>query len=381
MQVEILRQLVVWAATSEKTLGGLNTRHNKLTAAASALGIAMPPTRPLALRADPVIRWQWLILQAALQPKKNGEPLKYASLGCAFDAVAYSQRSTGTYDTSLWHLSAAVRMSGTTCLYSATTLMRDFRRGLSIIMGTATVQAVCLHFQVVIDLHNYAEVLWAKAIRRKTASWRLERRRIALAITAMLEYSLTCARPGELDTMVTADLLGWLETEPGTGTEPDLRLVHAKIPWSKPDQSGNGYSLYLARTTASGLHLGRWMRRLHKLNTDLNMGPGDPAFAVLLTKKVLVGADLMKYSIVPMMKEIANMSPPMPSTAYLKSVDWTRVQLRSFRRAGIHRLRQLEVNDKIINYFGRWKADKREAMQVRYDRLAISESVGASARM
>ena len=123
------------------------------------------------------------------------------------------------------------------------------------------------------------------------------------------------------------------------------------------------------------------MRRLQKLNTDLNMGPGDPAFAVLLTKKVLVGADLMKYSIVPMMKEIANMSPPMPSTAYLKSVDWTRVQLRSFRRAGIHRLRQLEVNDKIINYFGRWKADKRETMQVRYGRLAISESAGASARM
>ena len=71
----------------------------------------------------------------------------------------------------------------------------------------------------------------------------------------------------------------------------------------------------------------------------------------------------------------------MPSTNYLKSVDWTNLQLRSFRRAGIHRMRRLKIDKDVINYFGRWKAGKEEAMQVRYDKLAISESVAAVAAM
>lgn len=66
--------------------------------------------------------------------------------------------------------------------------------------------------------------------------------------------------------MSTEELRSWVETLPGTGTEPNLLYVHARIPWSKTDQSGNGYSLYLARETASGLQLARWMRRLHRLN-------------------------------------------------------------------------------------------------------------------
>ena len=89
----------------------------------------------------------------------------------------------------------------------------------------------------------------------------------------------------------------------------------------------------------------------------------------------------MKNALIPRMLAIAKMSPPMPSTSYLKSVDWTRVQLRSFRRAGIHRLRILKTNKDVINYFGRWKANKKEAMQMRYDRMAIQESVNVTAAM
>ena len=89
----------------------------------------------------------------------------------------------------------------------------------------------------------------------------------------------------------------------------------------------------------------------------------------------------MQKALIPRMEAISRMSPPMPSTNYLKSVDWTRIQLRSFRRAGIHRLRILKTNKAVINYFGRWKADKKEAMQMRYDRLAIQESVDATAAM
>ena len=89
----------------------------------------------------------------------------------------------------------------------------------------------------------------------------------------------------------------------------------------------------------------------------------------------------MHTALIPRMRVIAGMSPPMPSTNYLKSVDWTHIQLRSFRRAGIHRLRILKTDKDVINYFGRWKADKKEAMQMRYDRMAIQERANATAAM
>ena len=89
----------------------------------------------------------------------------------------------------------------------------------------------------------------------------------------------------------------------------------------------------------------------------------------------------MNTALIPRMRAIAGMSPPMPSTSYLKSVDWTRIQLRSFGRAGINRLRILTTNKDVINYFDRWKTDKKEEMQMRCDRTAIKESVNATAAM
>ena len=123
------------------------------------------------------------------------------------------------------------------------------------------------------------------------------------------------------------------------------------------------------------------MKRLRRLNRLLGYAPQDPAFGHPQTKQVMSRADLMQKALIPRMEAISRMSPPMPSTNYLKSVDWTRVQLRSFRRAGIHRLRILKTNKDVVNYFGRWKADKKEAMQMRYDRLAIQESADATAAM
>ena len=69
------------------------------------------------------------------------------------------------------------------------------------------------------------------------------------------------------------------------------------------------------------------------------------------------------------------------SATHLKSVDWTRIHLRSFRRAGINRLRILATNKYEINYFGRWATDKKGKMQMRCDRTAIKESVNANAAM
>ena len=50
----------------------------------------------------------------------------------------------------------------------------------------------------------------------------------------------------------------------------------------------------------------------------------------------------MKCALQPWMKTITAMHPPMSSSRYLKSSDLARVQLRSFKRAGIHRLRILK---------------------------------------
>ena len=89
VQLEVLWQLVVWAATSEKTLQGINTGFEKLNNAATNLRIAEPATPPYEPRPQPVIRYQWMILHQALQSKSDGDPITYAGIACIFDAVAW----------------------------------------------------------------------------------------------------------------------------------------------------------------------------------------------------------------------------------------------------------------------------------------------------
>ena len=156
--------------------------------------------------------------------------------------------------------------------------------------------------------------------------------------------------------------------------------IEANISESKTDQAAKGFKLFLANETASGLRPRKWLSRLLRTNTALGMGPTDPAFAKP-TEDRWIGADMMNQHLRPLMQSIAALEQPMASTSYLQSVDWTRIQVRSFRRSGIHRLRSTGVKRGIVNYFGRWKADTKDAMLVRYDQLAIGESITASAKM
>ena len=59
---------------------GVNTGRNKLLSAASALGIQVLDREAMPLAREPVTRYQWLILKAALEPKANGDPIKYSYL-------------------------------------------------------------------------------------------------------------------------------------------------------------------------------------------------------------------------------------------------------------------------------------------------------------
>ena len=93
MELEILRQLVVWAATSERALQGVNTTgRNKLLSDCEALPLAR----------EPVIRYQWLILKPALEPKANGDRIKYSSLLWTFGAVAWYQQEKSAYSSREW---------------------------------------------------------------------------------------------------------------------------------------------------------------------------------------------------------------------------------------------------------------------------------------
>ena len=81
VQLQILRQLQVWVAASEKTFQSINTGHNVLTNAVRSLGRAMPAHEPIIFRLDPVIRYLWLILHSALKPKSNGDSIRFVGLG------------------------------------------------------------------------------------------------------------------------------------------------------------------------------------------------------------------------------------------------------------------------------------------------------------
>ena len=123
------------------------------------------------------------------------------------------------------------------------------------------------------------------------------------------------------------------------------------------------------------------MGRLRKICRMLGFKDDDPALAKGSTKEIWTGADMMKYLIMPRFESIAAAKPAKRSTCFLKSVDWSRIRVRSFRRTGIHRLRVTKAAPAIVDFFGRWKVNGRSPMQPRYDQLAIEECVAASKEM
>ena len=332
-------------------------------------------------------------MAAAQRPKANGEPIRVGSLGSMFDAYGFVEQGSQVYHDHLWIMggSGGTRFRGSFCLSSATTLMKNFRKGLKILMGTRVTQDECFPFEVITDFLEISERHWQEVHRRfrlardprDKQDLLLRMHDIACATTYWTLYTMTCARPGELDLMLQEHLRGWLKIvgSRAPGKEWSLEYVDSRIDESKVDQEAEGYPLYLAQSTASGLKPAKWMGRLRRVSKSLGFKKTDYALSKGKSKKLWSGASIMTYLIVPQLEAIAAASPQMPSTSYLRSVDWTRIRARSLRRTGIHRLRILGTKTEIIDYFGRWKVHGKSPMQPRYDRLAIRESVMASAAM
>ena len=264
----------------------------------------------------------------------------------------------------MWKIGRNATLRGYTCHSSATVLMQSFRRGLEVLMGGATTQVLCIDFEVVLDLQRLAEEQWQRLRTRGSASVMAELQETACWATFAVGYTVTCCRPGELEWADNKDLIEWAQKPPVEVDGVPTSYIEANITESKTDQVAKGFKLYLATVTASGLRPKKWFSRLARANAAVGMRPTDPAFSKPAGGQ-WVGADMMTQHLRPMMKKIAAMEQPMASTSYLQSVDWTRIQVRSFRRSGIHRLRTKGVKREIVNYFGRWKADNKDAMLVR----------------
>ena len=269
--------------------------------------------------------------------KANGDSMKFSSLGNMSDAVTFGELSMRNYDPAFWKLGQGTRMRDSTCLSSATVLMSEFKKGLSVLMGTAAAQAVCFVIEVVLDLQEMGERNW-RAVRgvgrtTYTRSEVLRMQDIACSTTFAVLYTMTACRPGELDEMPNKDLLLWIKRQ--RCASELTSWIETTIGDCKTDRTGNGFTLYLATLTRSGLAPAKWMRRLHAVNVRLGVAESQPAF----TKgsnlgEAWTGASMMKSLIVPQLEAIRDAAPPMPSTSYLKSVDWSRIRARSFRRTG-----------------------------------------------
>ena len=251
-------------------------------------------------------------------------------------------------------------------------------------MGKAAAQAVCFPIEVVIDFQEVGEEKWrvlrgmGRVTYSRTEAMALQD--VACSTTFALLYTMTACRPGELSEMQSAHLLQWIQRQ--LCASEMSSWIEAAIGDCKTEDAGDVYTLYLATVTRSGLAPAKWMRRLRTINARLGVADDGPAFARGSDcKTAWTGADMMKHLIVPLLESIRDADPPMRSTSYLKSVDWSRIRTRSFRRTGIHRLRVAGVKPEIVDYFGRWKNRGVSPMQARYDRLAIEESVEASSRL
>jgi len=385
LDLECNRQLIHFASSATSTLANQLSGHRKLVSGAASLGINLLwGEEDLVLKKDPIIRVQWLVVLAAITPKRDGTPIKANSLNILFDAYGSCERDGSRYSSEVWQGGKQILMRNASSLSSATACMRSFRKGLRNIMGTAVTQAFCFDMEVVLAYLQELEQDWKKLKGRNSSlsgeELMEERQKVACVGVFVTLYVTTACRPGELEQMTRENLVSWQEKL----VFLNKRYVKVLVPDSKTDQSGEGDFLYIAAQTSSGLRPRVWMLRLFYAGKALRWEETWPAIG--FKARSWTGAELMNSMVIPGLKKLAervllenNVQSPLADS--LRSVDWATVQTRSFRRCAIHTLRLRGSRPEIVNFFGRWCAPDGSKMSVLYDKLCVQESVAASETM
>ena len=360
LDLECNRQLIHFASSATSTLANTLSGRRKLVNGAALLGLDIPwMEEDLVIKKDPIIRFQWMVVLAAITPKRDGTSIRAASLNILFDAYASSERDGSRYSSEIWQAGKQTHMRYATCLSSATVCMRSFRKGLRNIMGTAVTQAYCFDMEVVLAYLQELELEWKKLKERKDSptilQWKEERQKLACVGVFVTLYVTTACRPGELEQMTRENLMTWQEKL----IFLNKRYVKVFVPDSKTDQSGGGDYLYIAARTSSGLRPRAWMLRLYYAGKSLNWEEEWPAIGFL--GRTWSGAEMMNLTVIPGMKKLAEKvlqegNPRNPLADSLRSVVWVSVQTRSLRRCAIHTLRLRGNRPEIVNFFGRWSA-------------------------
>ena len=110
LDLECNRQLAHFASSATSTLANLLSGRRKLVNGTALFGLDLPrKEEDLVLKKDPTIQFQWMVVLAAITPKRDGTPIKVTSLNILFDAYASNERDGSRYSSEIWQVAFPLR--------------------------------------------------------------------------------------------------------------------------------------------------------------------------------------------------------------------------------------------------------------------------------
>ena len=367
------RQLRALAACTDSTRMGHVTGLNKIQDFEREFGVDVLPRAPVGLiLGQEEVKVQWCFLLSAQKlvsrgrgPDRETRHIKFTGLESIRSAMGAARGAVAMYDTSIpaAGTSKGGRADGTGAGSEA---RRAFTKGLHLFMGRDVVRPEVLPTAVLVDI----QALTALEYREATAAGDHHR---AMEMAVLCWYvgimGLAGYRPGDL---LHTSREQWsnaaVEVEGEAGFKIVLDARDLKGAHATSDHVVHVPSVSKSLMVGAP---GRWVMRGSLL---LGAAPKAPMVSVL--SPGFDSSTLLVTLLRPALAAIRD--GDLPSSARVKDMDLSLVNVRSFRRSATQAMRKAGVDPELVEYIQQWKHRGNSSdMRMHYDSVDAADTMGA----
>jgi hypothetical protein len=364
--LERKRQLSICAAKADSTVDGHRTGIRKIRLFEDVFGLeVVPKLGPRWPAKQPEIRLAWVLEYSQLKMvvRKKGEPagrISAQGLANVYEAYGATANARAIYDETEM---AAVRSSSKSEgaeQPARMPLMRTLHRsGFSSMVATKTKRPVVLTVHVILDVQQLATERYLAA--RQVGDARSALRHALLCWYAVVNC-IVGYRPWDVFAMTRRE---WRRSAMTGGHKLviDGRLMKK--------QQDHDHVVGVPSETKSGLRVTLAGARLMQASVDMFTPQDEPMSSGLGAN--YDSSAFLRNVLRPALAHIRDSD--YPSSEYLRSVDISDVNIRSFRRTATKAMRKAGVEPGMINFIQQWKPDKNEKMIWHYDSVDATDTM------
>ena len=378
------RQLRMLAAYADSTRQGHVTGLNKVTAFERAFGIeVLPKARVGHLDGQDEIKAQWCILYSARKVVTRGQGdqkterhIKYTGLENIRGALAAVQGAIAMHDASVPAVTQRPGEGGRQAGSGkggggpGSEMRRIFTKGTHSYMGSKVDRPEVLPTAVVADVQLYS------ALGHRAATKKGDHH-LALRMASLCWYAgvmgMVGYRPGDV---INTTREQWAKSTVMVGGEQCHRIV-----LSASDMKGvHNDTDHVVVVPGTSESLGVTRPGLWLMSASQRLGVSATAPMVSGISAGFDSSTLLATLLRPALTAIRDKE--MASAAQVRTMDLSRVNVRSFRRSATKAMRKAGVDPELVRYIQRWKQRGGGSdMRLHYDEIDAEDTVGAMKRI